>query len=841
MTPVFERLRGALGRSVGVSILVLAALGSLPSVRALAAEQKTADAPKPASAPPLAIPLADIATRSTEVSNLLVILTTSAAASADIESIAKTLPDISEKLDRQLAATTKTLTAEPSLDTLQSLQQDWQRRELETKRWLSRLTAQATKLEAALTQLGDLQKTWSSTRAAAQETKAPDPILQQIDATLTAITAAQGQIQSERTALLNLQSRVAREVTKCGTALTQIGQVQQKAVAGILLPEMPPIWQPGSWADALTALPEHVRSIAAADWSDIVTYVREPRDGAVHGALFIILALVFAAARRKVDVWEKSGTPASSALSVFERPYAAALATTLFISTSPFFQMPTALRQLLTVVALAPMLRLARPMVSASVATVIYAFCFLFAVDTLRQAFGGIHVIGQAILVGETVAAIFVLFSMRRHYRQIILERAESSGLIVLKLGRLLLITVLLVGLLAAAAGYARLARLLTPGIFVGGVVAVAMFACLRVTAGLIALALRVWPLRLLQMVQHHRDLLEKKVYRLLIWATVLGGLIRYLNYLGLLDNAWSFGQALLATKLERGTISISLGNVLEFFLTVYFAYLLSRFIRFVLQEDLYPRIDLAPGLSYATSSLLNYIIIALGFVAGLGVLGVDFNKVGVLAGAFGVGIGFGLQSIVNNFVSGLILLFERPIHVGDTVDVGNNLQGTVRRIGIRASVIHTGAGADIIVPNSHLVTDRVTNWTLSDKLRRVDLPIGVNYGADPKKVIELLEQVARAHPDVLREPAPRALFMAYGDSSINFELRVWPSHFNQAAQVKSDLASAVYDAVNAAGMSFPFPQREVRVLRDPLADSNGDSVKTAARLSARSEKDKST
>ena len=101
--------------------------------------------------------------------------------------------------------------------------------------------------------------------------------------------------------------------------------------------------------------------------------------------------------------------------------------------------------------------------------------------------------------------------------------------------------------------------------------------------------------------------------------------------------------------------------------------------------------------------------------------LGVDFKNVSVLAGAFGVGIGFGLQSIVNNFVSGLILLFERPIHVGDTVEVGN-LQGTVRRIGIRASVIHTGAGADIIVPNSQLITDRVTNWTLSDQLRRVDL-----------------------------------------------------------------------------------------------------------------------
>jgi len=826
---VLEKRR-TLPRSAGyLAIVAVVAFCALPSIGGFAAEQKTAEASRPASVPPpLAIPLEDIATRATEVSNLLVILTTSAAANADIESIAKTLPDASEKLDRQLAATTKSLTAEPSLATLQSLQQDWQRRELETKGWLSQLTAHATKLQEALTQLGDLQKSWSSTRAAAQEAKAPDQILQQIDATLTALTAAQEKIQSERTALLNLQSRVALEVTKCGTALTQIGQVQQKAVAGILVPDLPPIWQPELWADALTALPEHMRSIAAADWSDIVTYVREPRDGgAVHGALFIILALVFAAARRN-DVWEKSGAAASSAISVFERPYAAALATTLVISTSPFFQMPNAVRQLMTVLALAPMLRLARPMVSASVATVISALCFLFAVDTLRQAFGGIQVIGQAILVGETVAAIFVLFSMRRHYRQIILERAESSRLIVLRLGRLLLTTVLLVGLLAAIAGYASLARLLTPSIFIGGVLALAMFACLRVSAGLIALALRLWPLRLLEMVQQHRELLERRVYRLLVWVVIFAGLIRYLNYLGLLDNAWSFGQALLATKLERGTISISLGNVLEFFLTVYFAYLLSRFLRFVLQEDIYPRIDLAPGLSYATSSLLNYIILALGFVAGLGVLGVDFNKVSVLAGAFGVGIGFGLQSIVNNFVSGLILLFERPIHVGDTVDVGNNLRGTVRRIGIRASVIHTGAGADIIVPNSHLVTDRVTNWTLSDRLRRVDLPIGVNYGADPKKVIELLEQVARAHKDVLPEPAPRALFMAYGDSSINFELRVWPSHFNQAAQVKSDLASAVYDAVKAAGMSFPFPQREVRVLHD--TDATTATVKSSTK-----------
>ena len=226
MAPVVARtfifLRSCLCRS-----LIVTALCVLSSIPAGAAEQTPPEAPKPASTPPppVEIPLADIATRSSEVANLLGKLTASAAPSAQIESIAKTLPESSEKLDAQFAATTKTLEAEPTLDTLQSLQQDWQRRELEAKGWLSALTTEATKLQESLNQLSDLQKTWGSTRASAQETKATDPILQQIDATLAAITAAQGKIQSERSALLDLQSRVAQGVTKCGTVLAQIGQI----------------------------------------------------------------------------------------------------------------------------------------------------------------------------------------------------------------------------------------------------------------------------------------------------------------------------------------------------------------------------------------------------------------------------------------------------------------------------------------------------------------------------------------------------------------------------------------------------------------------------------------
>jgi small-conductance mechanosensitive channel len=167
---------------------------------------------------------------------------------------------------------------------------------------------------------------------------------------------------------------------------------------------------------------------------------------------------------------------------------------------------------------------------------------------------------------------------------------------------------------------------------------------------------------------------------------------------------------------------------------------------------------------------------------------------------------------VVNNFVSGLILLFERPVHVGDTVEVGN-LLGRVQRIGIRASIVRTFQGAEMIVPNSQLVSEQVTNWTFSDQLRRIDLPVGVSYSAEPQKVIEVIEAAASAHANVLKNPPPQALFIGFGESSIDFELRAWTDQFSDWLKIRSELAVAVYDAVHAAGMSFPFPQRVVHLL----------------------------
>jgi small-conductance mechanosensitive channel len=171
--------------------------------------------------------------------------------------------------------------------------------------------------------------------------------------------------------------------------------------------------------------------------------------------------------------------------------------------------------------------------------------------------------------------------------------------------------------------------------------------------------------------------------------------------------------------------------------------------------------------------------------------LGVDLNKFTILAGAFAVGVGFGLHNMVNNFVSGLILLFERSIKVGDFIEVSGNV-GEVRRIGIHASVIRTPDGSDIIVPNGTLISSQVTNWTPSDEHRAVEVPVTVVRGPPPHRVVELLKSVAANHPGVAKEPAPQAYVVNFASGAMTFQLRAWTVRYEDWVQVRSDLSVAV-------------------------------------------------
>ena len=799
----------ALGILLCLAAMVGQAAGQKPP------EVQTAPAPKVS----VAIPVAEVATRATEVSNLLRTLQTQFAPSPEIEKIQKELPDVRDRLEAKLRRTMKLLQAQPMMETLQTEEQVWQKSQTEMGSWLNRLTQRATQLQTALGRLADLQKAWSQTLDAARSEQAREAIVQQITAILPAIEAAQITLQTQRSAVLDLQGPVAAEIAKCGTALAEIAKAQRMAVGGLAGRERLPIWSAERWAQARAAGFAGLHELAADPWAEIEQYLHDPSSGMpIHLGFLVALSVLFYAMRRQLRRWTPGeGSPVITLVS--ERPYAAALIASLLIASSPSSPAPPTMRSLFEVLAMAPIIRLMKPAVDQRLVFGLYALAVLFTLDMVRHALAGAILLDQVMVVLEALAAMAVLgWSLSYgNLRGSLTEATGPARLRALRLASSLALVILSVGLVAGILGYMRGARLLVSCVLLGGALALTLFASVKLLCAVAGFGLRMWPLRLLHMVFNHRDLLERRTRRVLVFLAIVAWLVRVLDYVGLLEPTLSFGKTLLAVKLERGSISVSVEDVLAFVLTVGAAYLVSAFIRFVLQEDVYPRTKVPQGMAYAASRLLHYVILALGFVVGVGVLGVDLTKVTVLLGAFGVGLGFGLQSMVNNFVSGLILLFERPIHVGDTIEAGTVL-GEIHRIGIRSSIVRTFVGAEIIVPNAQLTTEQVTNWTLSDRLRRIDLPVGVNYGADPRKVIELIETVAHAHPRVLKDPAPLGLFVGYGDSSINFELRAWTGEFGTWFQTRSDLALAIYDAVQGAGMSFPFPQRVVRLLRDDKA-----------------------
>ncbi len=814
-------VRPLLATALGVLLVLCSSFGHTAEQKALAPPKTSAPSatqtasPAPVPPGPAAIAVTDVATRATDIANQIQAITQKLGPSSATDMIRRSLPDVSRQIDHDLANTMTILKGQPALPTLEALQDQWLQMQEKTTIWLSVLTKESNDLQVALDNLAAMQKTWEVTLKASKVSKAPELTLQQINGTLASIQTAQIPLQKQLTAVLDLQSRVSAEIAKCGDIVAKVAQIQKTSMSEILVQDSLPIISPELWAGWLTELPERISGKGAAYMGNVKKYFQDPAEGMhIHAAFLTSLTLLFFAARYQIRKLTAQGVTFSHATSVFKHPLGAALAVALLIATSPYWSIPIILQRTLQVLAFVPMIVLIRPLVPTGLAKGLYLIWLLIGIDAVREVFAGELLIEQIILMIESLGGTGTMIWILWNLRPALAEAAGSTRLRILQSVAVFVLLVLAFGFGAASMGYVRFARLMTVGMVAGGMLALMLYITLRVLMGMADFAFHVWPLRTLRMLQHNQKMIERRLYYFLILAAGIGWTVRYLNYLGFLQPVLSFAKAVLDAKYVRGDFSISVGSVLEFFITVWAGYLLSSLLRFVLREDVYPRVGIAPGKSYAISSLMHYVIITLGFLAGLAVLGINLTKLTVLTGALGVGIGFGLQGVVNNFVSGLILLFERPIQVGDTVEVGD-LLGKVRSIGIRACTVHMRQGADIIVPNSQLVTEKVTNWTLSDMLRRIDLPVGVSYSSTPKEVIKVLITVAIDNPHILADPPPQALFMGYGDSSINFELRAWTDRFDDWQLIRSELATAVFDAVRAAGMSFPFPQREVRILGD--------------------------
>jgi small-conductance mechanosensitive channel len=682
--------------------------------------------------------------------------------------------------------------------------------------------AEADALDGRLSEVVDQTELWRRTREQARSAQAPDAVLRKVDQALGALAAAKKQLGDDIYRAHALQDRVRNARRGLRPTLERVEAAQKELSAGLLVRQGEPVWRSLPASEALFALPGEVATRLSAVWAELLPQARERRDPLIFlGLVFLFLAWFFSSVRTGRDRRHpERASPGSDAL---RHPGAGAFLVAVLMM--PFLQLEgvRSFQLVSTPLALAAWFRVLAGMLAPALRGPLIGLVVLGLLELLRFVVVGIPVADRALLGLNLAAGLAGIVWLRRpeRLRHVPWQAARGPWLRLVGAWMRLVTPALAGGLLAVLLGYTaladRIALLAIWGTVLGGAWAALVGIGEAVTEHLVNGS----ALGRVRMIRSSPAAFVGVVRRGLRGLGLFAWVYATLNVAGLWSPARSALAAVLSASIGYGPVSLSLGGVLAFFLTLWISWLLARFTSFALDQEVFARLRMPPGVPFALSTFTRYAILVIGFVIAMGAVGFPVDRVTLLLSALGVGIGFGLQNVVNNFVSGVILLFERPIRVGDRVQL-DEVFGDVSTIGIRASKMRTVDGADVIVPNGEFISARVTNWTYADRKRRFILPVGVAYGTQPRRVIELLGEVARSHPDVVPHPEPVVLFRGFGESSLDFEIRA----FTEAdwLAVMSDLAVAASEALEEAGITIPFPQRDLHLrnlpaLRDALKE----------------------
>jgi small-conductance mechanosensitive channel len=655
----------------------------------------------------------------------------------------------------------------------------------------------AQRRDADIEALGKMRDSWAKSLDLAVKAEAPSWVVERARGTVAAIDATRPKVEHRRARVLLLQDSVSRALQSCDDALAKIRDARREAVERIFQSHELPVWELGERnLDARKNL-QSLENEASISLDSLRVYYRTYRTQiALMGAALLLFVLLFYRARAHADRWSAADAFFASSAAVFRTPIAAALLVAVVFTKPLRPNPPGALVQILLGLAMLAAVRVMVPLLSAP--GVAYGFAALFLVQLASDPLIKTPALDQIVsILNMAATAALLLWAAARLPAE---ERLASRWPHVRTLGPpvlRLLAAGCVVATVAAAVGYVDLARFLGGGALFLLYTAFALLAFRIAADGVLAIALVEGPMARLNAVARHRALVERRIGRAFDLLAVLMWIVLALQRFELLSPVTAALQAVLTSRFTVGDLNLDLGRLLGFAAVVVGAYLTTRIVVFALEEDVYSRMELPRGVPYALSSLTRYALLLTGFLLALGTLGLDLTKITVLVSAFGIGIGFGLQQIISNFVSGLILLFERPVQVGDSVQLGD-LNGVVERIGIRSSTVRTPEGAEVIVPNSKMIEDKVTNWTLTDRRRRVDLDIVGVKTEGSEKILALLVEVARRDARVSAHPAPEALLIKFGEDAADYELRVWTED-PAWTRLRSDLGVAIQRALRLA------------------------------------------
>lgn len=793
--------------------IVLLSLAGLTT--AFAAEQPKpppqASESKQALPTPVAIPASEIIPRAEQALRSLQETRYQIAADTDsaLASIQRDIAAFAEKSGRRWQVEAGMIGNLHSLQRLNDFLREWSLEQSQLDGWDRALARRSQILVGQETNVSQIIGNWQATRAAGKQQGFPKLALQKIAEVLREADAVRGLIRDNMAKLLNLQNQLANRREILAKIRNALDKEREKSGRQLFVLDSLPLWEALFRAEAL----DIVRTQAVQSFrkfvEDLQEFPQKYGDRMVwHTLLFLAMVILFHFLRRGVtpEVAERLG--ASSAIFLLDRPFVTSFLLAMLALPLFYPGAASAILRVAIVSTVIPLIRLLPGLLPKTFRRWVYMLVTLYVLDFLRYLLPPDWVLTRLLLLLIAIGGCFGLGMFLRSRAAELSASGSRERLILLgiRLGLFLFVG----SVVSNLAGNMTLAEILVSAPVRITYGAALIFAGAHLVNTLIVVALQSRPARWLRSVRHHGTLIALRCRALVRLVAVIVWAGLSLSTVGVLADISAAGAAFLQLRWKVGAAEISVQDVAVFFAVFVCAVIFSRMLRFVLTEEILPRIRLPRGVPGAVDLLSRYGILLLGFFIALAAAGVDLSNVTLLVSALGVGIGFGLQNVVNNFVSGLILVFEHPVQVGDFVELGT-IFGEVRKIGFRASVVRTPDGAEVVIPNGEFVGGRFINWSLSDRLRRMNIPVGVAYGTDPNRVIDILLEMARQHPAVVAEPAPLAVFDRFGDSALNFTLFCW-SFVDKWFVARSELTVAINNAFKEAGIQIPFPQQDVYV-----------------------------
>ncbi|MEZ5540069.1 MAG: mechanosensitive ion channel [Pseudomonadales bacterium] len=505
-------------------------------------------------------------------------------------------------------------------------------------------------------------------------------------------------------------------------------------------------------------------------------------------------------------------------LPLLERPFSAFIAVTIFWALVLLPSPPPILKGLLLLSLIIPITRLGIPSLPNSekplawLVTVFFVLTELSALTTTIPALQRLW--GLFCAAAGLLGCIYVLARTSK------IEGKKSSFWKALRLSLWLALFTALIAMLGNIFGAIVLSQFLITGIAYATFTGLSLVVFAGILNDMAVAAIYMPTSEISHLISSNRSLLIRYFKKLITIIFSIFWVYFTLSQFALWDSIIALCTALLSKSFSAGSISVSVGDFLSVAVTIWLSFKISQLLRFILIEDIAPRTNMVRGVPEAIGTLSHYFIVLVGFFIAVSLTGIDVSKLAIMAGALGVGIGIGLQDVVNNFTSGLILLFEQNIKQADTIQCGS-INGQVMHIGLRCSIIRTFDGAEVIVPNGKLASEQVINWTRSSQERRITIPISTTQSADANKVIETLLQVAKNNRDIIDTPPAIALLLGFGAGTMNFELRAWVNSSESIGEINSKLCAAIAKAFADAGILIPFPQQDIYIKQIPTTSQS--------------------